>query len=74
MNRNRPTHKQLEQMVERFNRRFPVGTKVFLRKDTEEVETEVTAPARVMGFHSAVAWFDGVSGCYSIDGDRVRAA
>lgn len=71
MSRNKPTFKQLERMVEKFNREFPVGSKVFLRKDAEEVETTVERPAMIMGFHSAVAWFEGVSGCYSIDG-RVR--
>ncbi len=76
---NSPTPKQLEKMVEKFNRDFPVGTKVLLRKgvlndpEAEEIETTVTAPATIMGFHSAVAWFDGISGCYDING-RVRAA
>lgn len=72
---NKPTHKQLEKMVEKFNRDFPVGTKVILRKgildEAEDFPTIVTAPATIMGFHSAVAWFEGVSGCYDING-RVR--
>lgn len=75
MNRNRPTQKQLEQMVKKFNRDFPVGTKVILRKgslsELEDIETTVTAPATILGLHSAVAWFEGVSGCYDING-RVR--
>jgi len=70
--RNQPNQRRLEYMVAKFNREFPVGTKVMLRKDTEEVETTIISPAVVMGFHSAVAWFEGVSGCYSIDGNRVR--
>jgi len=77
---NRPTPKQLERMVAKFNQDFPVGTKVVLRKgvlsddrEVEEIETTVTAPATIMGFHSAVAWFDGISGCYDING-RVRTA
>lgn len=73
MNRNKPTLKHLERVVEKFNREFPTGSKVLLRKDTEEIETTVERPAIVMGLHSAVAWFEGVSGCYSIDG-RVRKA
>lgn len=78
--RSRPTFKQLERLVEKFNRDFPVGTKVILRKgvlgddrEAEEISTTVTAPATIMGFHSAVAWFEGVTGCYDING-RVRAA
>lgn len=75
---NRPTPRQLEHMVEKFNRDFPVGAKVILRKgilgddrEVEEIETTVVAPATIMGFHSAVAWFEGISGCYDING-RVR--
>ncbi len=69
--RSRPTPLQLERAVNKFNREFPVGSKVLLRKDETEVETTVIEPAMVLGFHSAVAWFEGVSGCYSIV-NRVR--
>lgn len=43
-----------------------------LRKDSGEVATVVRAEAEILGGHSAVAWFEGVSGCYSIEGKRVR--
>lgn len=68
-----PTLKTLQKIVDKFNAQFPVGTKVILRKDSGEVETEVRSPAEVLGGHSAVAWFTGVSGCYSIEDNRVRA-
>lgn len=65
---------QLKSTVDHFNRRFPVGSKVILRKDSGYVETTVTAPAEILSGHSAVAWFDGVSGAYSIEDSRVMAA
>jgi hypothetical protein len=71
--RRGPTLKTLEGIVNKFNSAFPVGTKVVLRKDSGEVETEVRAPAEVLQGHSAVGWFVGVSGCYSIEDNRVRA-
>ena len=44
---------------------------MILRKDSGEVVTTITHPAEVLMGHTAVGWFEGVSGCYSID-DRVR--
>ncbi len=70
--RKPPSAKKLKQIVDEFNGRFPVGTKVILRKDSGEIETAVKAPAEILGGHSAVGWFEGVSGCYVIDG-RVRS-
>jgi hypothetical protein len=60
--RKAPTAKQLQKIVDKFNAQFPVGTKLILRKDSGEVETEVKAPAEVLHGHSAVGWFVGVSG------------
>lgn len=65
--------KTLLQIVERFNQNFPVGTPVMLKKDTGIVETVVEAPAEVLGGHSAVGWFRGVRGAYSIEDGRVWA-
>ncbi len=62
---------QLQRIVNRFNENYPVGSKVVLRKDTAVIETEVRAPAEILSGHSAVAWFKGVSGAYSIEDDRV---
>lgn len=69
----KPDQNQLQKIVNDFNAKYPVGTKVILRKDSGEVETQVTAPARILSGHSAVAWFEGVSGAYSVNG-RVRPA
>jgi hypothetical protein len=54
---------KLQQAVDEFNARFPVGTALILQKDAGPIETIVRAAAQVLGGHSAVAWFDGVSGC-----------
>jgi hypothetical protein len=61
-------------IVDDFNRRFPVGSSVILRKDSGEVATTVRSAGFVLEGHSAVAFFTGVCGCYSIDNDRVREA
>lgn len=63
--------KEVTQIVDSFNEQFPVGTPLLLRKDTSVIKTVVMAPAQVLGGHSAVGWFRGVQGCYSIEGNRV---
>jgi len=64
--------KKLQAICDEFNRQFPVGTRVILRKDSGEVETTVRAAAYLLSGHSPVAWFTGVSGAYSIENNRVR--
>jgi hypothetical protein len=61
--------KQLRKECDDFNTKYPIGTPVMLKKDfvDEPVETTVRHPAEVLGRHCAVAWFNGVSGCYLID-------
>jgi hypothetical protein len=66
--------RELTKLVNTFNALYPVGTPVILRTDSGEVETTVAGPAQVLGGHSAVAWFAGVSGAYSIEDRRVRPA
>jgi hypothetical protein len=70
----RPTAAQLQRLCDDFNRKFPVGTKVMLRKDSGPFATAVRRPAYVAEGHSAVAFFENVSGCYSIEDDRVTGA
>ena len=67
-----PSKKKLEKLVKVFNNNFPVGTKVILRKDSGEIMTTVQQTAVMLGGHSPVAWFAGVSGAYSIEDNRVR--
>jgi hypothetical protein len=64
----------LQKLVDEFNQKYPVGMTVILTKDFgEEIKTKVRHPAYVLQGHSAVAFFEGVSGCYHIEG-RVREA
>ncbi|TXH55783.1 MAG: hypothetical protein E6Q97_08040 [Desulfurellales bacterium] len=56
-----------KQIVDCFNRDFPVGTKVILRRDSGEIFTEVTGEAYLHG-RTPVAHFRHVSGCYAIEG------
>lgn len=67
----RPSKAKLERIVELFNTRFPVGAEVLLRKDSGVIETRVREPAFLLSGHSAVAFFEGVSGAYSIEDNRV---
>ena len=60
------TEARLQRLVDDFNGRFPVGTPVMLRKDSGPVQTTVQAAGQILGGHSAVAWFEGVSGCYDV--------
>jgi hypothetical protein len=63
---------ELQRAVDHFNTDFPVGSKVLLRRDNgDDLETEVIGAAEVLQGHSAVAWFEGITGCHDIVG-RVR--
>lgn len=54
--------------VDKFNKEFPVGTLVDLRKDSGEiVRTRTRSPAQVLSGHSAVVWLERVVGCYLLD-------
>lgn len=59
---------QARQEVADFNRRYEVGTEGVLRRDSGvEFWTRLRSTAWVLNGQSAVAMFDGVSGCYRID-------
>ena len=64
----KPNAKKLQKECDDFNKKYPVGTSVFLKKDfvDEPVETKVREAAFILSGHSAVAFFSGVSGCYLI--------
>lgn len=68
----RPNVAKLQKIVDDFNTKYPVGTPVMLRKDSGEIQTTVRAPAEILSGHSAVGWFENVSGAYSIEDNRVR--
>ena len=72
---NRPQSKRvLQRIVDDFNQQYQIGAAVRLRKDKETVTTKVRGKAVVLEGHSAVAWFEGIPGCYSIEGECVSRA
>ncbi|SEN71867.1 hypothetical protein [Nitrosomonas marina] len=64
----KPNLKKLQKECDDFNAKYPVGTAVLLKKDfvDEPVKTVVRHEAYVLSGHTAVAFFEGVSGCYDI--------
>lgn len=61
------TLKKLQKQVDAFNEKYPMGSTVMLDKGGEVVHVKVKFPAQVLYQHSAVGWFEGISGCYSLD-------
>jgi len=60
---------KLQQQVADFNEKVKPGDTVKMRRDTSSPWENVTVrhPATILGGHSAVAWFNEVRGCYSLD-------
>ena len=67
----RPKQKSLatlQKEVDAFNANFKPGDKVKLKTDEGTIiEVTVRFPASIMGGHSAVGWFEEISGCYMLD-------
>ncbi len=56
---------QLQGAVDQFNASCPVGTPVSVMMDDGTTkETKVKHEATILGGHTAMGWFDGISGCY----------
>jgi hypothetical protein len=52
----------------KWNRLHPVGTKVVALLDNgQKLRSETTAPATLLGGHTAVAWLKDMTGCYKLD-------
>ncbi len=63
--------KKQEKIAKDWNEKHPVGTEVIVRMDDgTEVRTKTTHEATVLGGHTAVAWLEGIRGCYNLE--RVR--
>jgi len=58
----------LKKLCNDFNKKYPVGTAVMLKKDFVEdpIKTRVKVEAYVLSGHSAVSFFEGIRGCYDI--------
>lgn len=66
---NRPkTEAQLQSQVYAFNKTCDVGSRVKLEMPDGSIKiVTVKAPASILGGHTAVGWFEEVSGCYSLE-------
>lgn len=59
--------KTLEAEVKAFNEKHKVGDSVTLLLDSGQIKsTRIKHEATILGGHTAVGWFEGVSGCYSL--------
>ena len=69
-----PSLSQLNSQVDEFNEKYKVGDMLMLKLDTGETkQVKLQTPAKVMHGHSAIAWFEEVSGCYLINRVKGRA-
>jgi hypothetical protein len=60
---NKP--KEQQRKVDDWNKRWPVGQAVTVRRDNGEgLLTKTTSEAQMLSGHSAVIWLEGISGCY----------
>lgn len=58
----------MQNKVDEFNKRNPVGTEVTFIKDLgQKVKTKVKYPAEVLSGHTPVVWLEGISGCHLLD-------
>lgn len=58
----------LQRQCDDFNRRYPVGQRVALKRDGGDVVLTTTrTTAGILSGHSAVIWLEGISGCYLLD-------
>lgn len=72
MMQKQPTTEELYKTVNAWNKQFPIGTPVNVRRDDGRItETTTRSPASVLSGHTAVIWLDGISGCYDLS--RVTA-
>ncbi len=63
----KPNIKKLQKMVDDWNRFYPPGTKVIVRKDGGQMaETETKSEAWLLGGHTAVVMVKGISGSYDL--------
>ncbi len=59
---------QLESQVHAFNKTYYVGDRLKVKMDDDSIKVvTVRSPATILGGHSAVGWFEEISGCYLLD-------
>lgn len=60
--------KKVQAQIDRFNSEHPVGSLVMVRLDSGELRAfTVRHEATALGGHTAVGWFDGITGAYALD-------
>ncbi len=60
-----PSKKKLQADIDKFNKACPVGTPVSVTMDDgTAVETKVWHEATILGGHTAMGWFEDITGCY----------
>jgi len=63
----RPNIVKMQKMVDDWNRFYPAGTRIIVRKDSgEKVETVTTSQAELLGGHTPVIWCKGIRGAYAL--------
>ncbi|WP_157410210.1 hypothetical protein [Sphingobium xenophagum] len=63
---NKPKYAQRQ--VDNWNKHYPVGQAVTVRRDNgSTITTKTRSPAELLSGHSAVVWLDGISGCYLLN-------
>ena len=66
-------NKNLQEAADAFNRLYPVGTPIILINDFgEETIRKVESKAWVIGDHSVIALFEGITGGYNINRVKVN--
>ena len=67
---------RVKTLVDNFNKRFPVGSEVLLRKVSlpgyEYKPYKVRHKAYLMSNGSPVAFFQGIAGCFSIEPEFIQ--
>lgn len=60
--------KYAQRQVDNWNKHYPVGQAVTVRRDNgATITTKTRSPAELLSGHSAVVWLDGISGCYLLN-------
>ncbi len=66
--KNRKSLPELQKQVDDFNAKYNIGALVHIStSENTHKDCTVKAPASILGGHSAVGWFNEITGCYSLD-------
>jgi hypothetical protein len=58
---------KLEMQITAFNEKYKPGDQLNIKMDSGEIkQVTVKCPATILGGHTAVGWFNEISGCYDL--------